>query len=177
MNSLPKREFDIGDQPDKYDNSDRFSQLDDDVRRIASTLASLSSELAAAVCLLNSQKTGQAPVRTEVVRAAIRARRLRSRYFATDLFADPAWDMMLELLLAELMQLRIPVSALCDAAAVPATTALRWQKLMVERGLLVRKADPHDARRVFVELAPETSHALRCYFAYVDADADMRSAS
>jgi DNA-binding MarR family transcriptional regulator len=38
---------------------------------------------------------------------------------------------------------------------------------MVSQGLFIRRADPHDGRRVFVELAPDTSHALRRYFAEV----------
>ena len=63
----------------------------------------------------------------------IRARRLRARYFPEDLFADPAWDMLLDLLQAEIAQLRVPVSSLCIAAAVPATTALRWLKTMVSQ--------------------------------------------
>jgi DNA-binding MarR family transcriptional regulator len=50
---------------------------------------------------------------------------------------------------------------------VPATTALRWLKTMTEQGLFVRRADPHDGRRVFVELAPQASRALRSYFAEV----------
>ena len=41
----------------------------------------------------------------------------------------------------------------------PATTALRWMKTMSEQGLFVRRADPHDGRRMFVELAPEASKA------------------
>lgn len=103
----------------------------------------------------------------ETVRAVIRARRLRARYFQDGLFADPAWDMLLDLLQAEIAQLRVPVSSLCIAAAVPATTALRWLKSMTNQGMFVRRADPHDGRRVFVELAPETSIALRRYFAEV----------
>jgi DNA-binding MarR family transcriptional regulator len=63
--------------------------------------------------------------------------------------------------------LRVPVSSLCIAAAVPATTALRWLKTMVQEGIFVRRADPHDGRRVFVELARATSDALRRYFAEV----------
>jgi DNA-binding MarR family transcriptional regulator len=106
-------------------------------------------------------------VSAETVRSVIRARRLRARYFAEDLFADPAWDMLLDLLQAEIAQLRVPVSSLCIAAAVPATTALRWLKTMTSEGLFVRRADPHDGRRVFVELAPKTSEALRRYFAEV----------
>jgi len=104
-------------------------------------------------------------VSAEAVRTVIRARRLRARYFPEELFADPAWDMLLDLLQAEIAHLRVPVSSLCIAAAVPATTALRWLKTMVDKGLFLRRADPHDGRRVFVELAPDASHALRRYFA------------
>ena len=111
---------------------------------------------------------GEVPeVSIDTVRTVIRARRLRGRYFAEELFADPAWDMLLDLLQAEIAQLRVPVSSLCIAAAVPATTALRWLKSMTEQGLFLRRADPHDARRVFVELAPEASAAMRRYFADV----------
>jgi len=75
--------------------------------------------------------------------------------------------MLLDLLQAEISQLRVPVSSLCIAAAVPATTALRWLKTMVQQGMFVRRADPHDGRRVFVELAPEASQALRRFFAEI----------
>lgn len=107
-------------------------------------------------------------VRTEVsvdsVVSAICARRLRGRYFPEVMFADPAWDMMLELLLAELNQQCQTVTDLCDAASVPAPTALRWLNSLVQMGLIVRRDDPFDVERSFVELAPETSIALRDYF-------------
>jgi hypothetical protein len=73
-------------------------------------------------------------VSADTVRGVIRAQRLRSRYFREDLFADPAWDMLLDLLQAEIAQLRVPVSSLCIAAAVPATTALRWLIRMTVAG-------------------------------------------
>jgi DNA-binding MarR family transcriptional regulator len=38
---------------------------------------------------------------------------------------------------------------------------------MVERGMIIRRADQHDGRRVFVELSPEMSKALREYFVNV----------
>src|SRR4030095_9132475 len=106
-------------------------------------------------------------VSAEKVRAVIRARRLRSRYFPDDSCAAPAWDMLRDLLQAEICHLRVPVSSLCIAAAVPATTALRWLKAMVQEGIFVRRAEPHDGRRGFVELAPQTSQAMRRYFAEV----------
>ena len=146
----------------------RLRQLSEEVNRIASTLARLSSGPGAPSSPAIPAPTEDVPeISADTVRAVIRARRLRARYFPEDLFADPAWDMLLDLLQAEIAQLRVPVSSLCIAAAVPATTALRWLKTLVQQGLFVRRADPHDGRRVFVELAPETSSALRRYFAEV----------
>ena len=149
-------------------NTERLRQLSDEVSRIASTLARLSTgpgDAARAAELLPADDVP--PVSAETVRAVIRARRLRSHYFREELFADPAWDMLLDLLQAEIAQLRVPVSSLCIAAAVPATTALRWLKTMVSQGLFIRRSDPHDGRRVFVELAPDASRAMRRYFAEI----------
>ena len=58
---------------------------------------------------------------------------------------------------------RVAVSSLCIAAAVPATTALRWIKALTDRGLFVRAADPEDGRRVFIELSDEAARALAAY--------------
>ena len=148
-------------------NAARLRQLSDEVGRIASTLARLSAEPSSATRPTElPPATGDVPdVSADMVRTIIRARRMRSRYFDEDMFADPAWDMLLDLLQAEIAQLRVPVSSLCIAASVPATTALRWLKTMTSQGIFVRRADPHDGRRVFVELAPQASQAMRRYFA------------
>jgi len=146
----------------------RLKQLSDEVGRIAATLARLSTgpEAAAKTVERPVEPTGDVPTASgEAVRNVIRARRLRARFFDQELFADPAWDMLLDLLQAEIAQHRVPVSSLCIAAAVPATTALRWIKTMTDNGLFQRRADPHDGRRVFIELAPEASLAMRRYFA------------
>ncbi len=150
-------------------NATRLRQLSDEVSRIAATLARLSTGPAPAARATDQPlAAGDMPqMSADTVRTVIRARRLRSRYFDEGMFADPAWDMLLDLLQAEISQLRVPVSSLCIAAAVPATTALRWLKTMTQQGLFVRRADPHDGRRVFVELAPQASQALRRYFADV----------
>jgi DNA-binding MarR family transcriptional regulator len=148
----------------------RLRQLSDEVSRIAATLARLSVAPGAAPIEPpdTAATKGEAPdVSLDTVRQVIRARRLRARFFDEELFADPAWDMLLDLLQAEIAQHRVPVSSLCIAAAVPATTALRWIKTMTDSGLLKRRADPHDGRRVFVELAPSASDAMRRYFAEV----------
>lgn len=149
-------------------NAERLRQLSEEVSRIAATLARLSSgPVLSRPAVEPMTPVSAPPLAAEIVRNVIRARRLRGRFFSQELFADPAWDMLLDLLQSEIEQIRVPVSNLCIAAAVPATTALRWLKTLVGQGLFVRRADPHDGRRVFVELAPEASHALRRYFAEV----------
>jgi hypothetical protein len=162
--SVPHRLSDIASDQ----NAARLRQLSDEVSRIAATLARLSAGPAAVAPAPEPvHKDETLEVSIETIRAVIRARRMRARYFPEELFADPAWDMLLDLLQAEISHLRVPVSSLCIAAAVPATTALRWLKSMVSQGVFLRRADPHDGRRVFVELAPEASRALRRYFAEV----------
>lgn len=98
------------------------------------------------------------------VRDLLRARRIRADFLPGDLFADPAWDMMLDLLAARLDHERVSVSSLCIAAAVPPTTALRWIRTLTDKGLVERQADPHDGRRVFIALAQEATDALTRWF-------------
>lgn len=165
----PSRVSDVG-----RDNAVRLRQLSDEMGRIAATLARLSAapdETGPSVLRLIDPPRDAPPLSVDVVRSVIRARRLRARFFTEELFADPAWDMLLDLTQAELAQHRVPVSSLCIAAAVPATTALRWIKSMTDAGLFVRRADPHDGRRVFVELSPGASAAMRGYFAELGTSA------
>ena len=150
----------------------RLRQLTDEVARIAATLARLStgpgaSPLVPPVTMRSEADQPAAEISPDVIRSVIRARRVRDRFFPDDLFADPAWDMLLDLTQAELSHTRVPVSSLCIAASVPATTALRWIKTLTDTGLVVRRPDPHDGRRVFVEMAPTTSQAMRHYFGEV----------
>lgn len=103
------------------------------------------------------------------LREIIKLRRMRDRFFPTDLFADPAWDILLDLKAAALEGQYVSVSSLCIAAAVPPTTALRWITAMTESGMLVRRQDPADARRVFIELSTDASAKLDDYFAAISA--------
>ena len=105
----------------------------------------------------------QARADAAVIRRMLRARRLRGHYFRADLFADPAWDMLLDLMAARLEGKKVAVSSLCIAAAVPPTTALRWIGVLAGHGLVVRIADPEDGRRAYIELAEATARALEAW--------------
>lgn len=144
----------------------RVAEQNDDARKLAQALEKLKgraspSQMQAPAAL----PIDRPPLSASTIRSMIIARRARDRHLPGDLFADPAWDMLLELLEAELVHRRVSISDLCSAAAVPASTALRWINRLEERGLVLRHSDPHDLRRVFIELAPETSRALYLYFA------------
>jgi DNA-binding MarR family transcriptional regulator len=96
-----------------------------------------------------------------IVERMIETRRKRGLLFSPLLFSDPAWDILLYLLQAELRDSRISFTTLADRANIPPTTAIRWATVLIDRGILVRRDDPKDARRSFIELHPDASAALR----------------
>jgi hypothetical protein len=101
----------------------------------------------------------------QMVRQIIAGRQARARFFAPELFGDPAWDMLLDLTAAHGEGTRVSVTSLCIAAGVPATTALRWLTQMVESGIFVRVPDPDDRRRAFIALSDKAIAAMSGYFA------------
>jgi hypothetical protein len=104
------------------------------------------------------------PIAAADLRRIIHARRKRDEFFAAGLFADPAWDMLLDLTASRLEGETVTMSALCIAAAVPPTTALRWATLLADLGLIRRGADPRDGRRTLVELTDPAVDAMAGYF-------------
>ena len=106
------------------------------------------------------------PTRADIL-AILKVRRARGNFFETSLFADPAWDMLLELYAAELGGVKISVSNLCIGSNVPATTALRWISELRHHGYIDRLNDPTDNRRVFVALTERGLLSIRAYFASI----------
>lgn len=100
-----------------------------------------------------------------LVRQIIRQRQLRARFFDGELFADPAWDMLLDLTAARAEHQRVSVTSLCIASGVPPTTALRWIGQMTEAGLLQRIEDQTDRRRAFITLTDRAADVMARYFA------------
>jgi hypothetical protein len=126
--------------------SQQISALSQQAQRIADALAELAAKADAAE---------PAAIDAALVRRLIRLRRDRDRHFPAELFADPAWDMLLDLAAARMERVDVPVSSLCVAAAVPTTTALRWVRSLSEAGLFVRRTDPADGRRTFIGLSDQ----------------------
>ncbi len=99
-----------------------------------------------------------------LVRRIIQQRQLRARFFDGDLFADPAWDMLLDLTAARVEHVRVSVTSLCIASGVPPTTALRWITQLSEAGLFERKEDDTDRRRAFIQLTERAVDAMARFF-------------
>jgi hypothetical protein len=100
-----------------------------------------------------------------LVRRIIHQRQLRARFFDADLFADPAWDMLLDLTAARVEHSRVSVTSLCIASAVPPTTALRWISQLTEAGLFERVEDETDRRRAFIQLTDRACDGMARFFA------------
>ena len=98
------------------------------------------------------------------IRALIRKRQARARFFEAELFADPAWDILLDLTAARAEGRRVSVTSLCIASGVPPTTALRWIAQMTRQGLLRREEDLVDRRRAFIALSDSAVEAMARYF-------------
>jgi hypothetical protein len=99
-----------------------------------------------------------------MVECIIRARRSRDKFFDASLFGDPVWDILLDLYLARLDQRRTTVSSLCIAAAVPATTALRYISALARSEIIIRQPSILDGRVVYVDLSEEAFSRMSEYF-------------
>jgi DNA-binding MarR family transcriptional regulator len=118
-------------------------------------------------------KTGDLALRDAglaIARWWLKARRLREEMFGPGLFADPAWDILLDLYSAAARGESVPTSSLAHAARVPHSTAIRWAKLLTKAGIVVREKDPRDARRVLVSLSAAATALMEGYLARLSRD-------
>lgn len=147
----------------------RMRRFQEEVARIAESLARLSrADMGEVPALVRNDSIAFRPTDDEApsaqeIRRVIRARRMRADYFQAELFADPAWDMLLDLFASELEHRQVSVSSLCIAAAVPPTTALRWIGTMNESGLFERRADTNDRRRAYIGLTDRARDGMLRY--------------
>lgn len=116
--------------------------------------------------LIAALSKGQVPaahanaLRLRVALELLKARRRRVTFFPDVELADPAWDMLLDLYCARLGGKTVTISSLCFASGVPATTALRWIKLLTTAGYVEREPDRCDRRRSQVTLTGDAAERM-----------------
>lgn len=109
---------------------------------------------------------GESISEAELVQVARRIshwRRKRDAMFDPVIFADPEWDILLDLFAEGGFGRRVSMSSLCIAASVPTTTAVRCINAMIDQGVLIKSRDANDARRVLIELTEDTRARMRVW--------------
>ncbi len=101
---------------------------------------------------------------------SFKVRRRREANFGPTLFSDPAWDILLQVLISDLDGKPLTVSNASVVADTPMTTGLRWINRLEEAGLVQRVADPKDRRIIWVRL---TARALQHVAAHFGDEMEM----
>lgn len=151
-----------------------MSSDQDTVESLSNQLNSLSSEMRQVRSMVETTATTKAApgasyinniakVDADIVRKLIRAEQSRSRVVGGKLLGDPAWNILLDLLLASIEGRPVAVSSACIVAGVATTTALRLVNKMVGDDVLLRMPDESDGRRDFLAIQPDVEAALRNY--------------
>lgn len=93
-------------------------------------------------------------------RRILKVRALRNSVFGPDIFADPVWDMMLDLFVEASAKRDVTLTSVALASGVPTSTALRQLKDMERRGV-VERLPARDGRMFHVRLTRDALCKLR----------------
>lgn len=104
--------------------------------------------------------------RLQSISAIIEARRARTRVFPSDLFHDPAWNILLELYASHLQGRPVSISDACLFSGTSSTSTLRWITVLIDRGYVYRQPDARDGRRINIVLTETALDALDLYADY-----------
>lgn len=97
------------------------------------------------------------------------ARRKLGTHLEASLFANPGLDIMLFLFAEGIDGATVTTNACCAAAGVPRTTALRWIKLLQDRGLVDGSDDISDRRVTMLALSPLGRSTIRTWLGEIAA--------
>lgn len=112
--------------------------------------------------------------RLETCRTLIAERQLVGELIGFEICPCPAWDILLDLYVAQHEGRSTYLWSLSVAANIPVSSAHRKINELIERGLLVRSADPRDGRRVTVSLAAPFNTKIKGLFDTIEARAASR---
>ncbi|WP_091143540.1 MarR family winged helix-turn-helix transcriptional regulator [Novosphingobium sp. CF614] len=97
-------------------------------------------------------------------------RRKRDDLFKSDIFSDPAWDILLDIYISEKAGKAASVASTCAAARVPVSTGSRWITILVQNGYVARLDDPANAESALLSLTSTAHQALDTLFPPCEAE-------
>lgn len=149
-------------------------------KKLQTTLEELATQISAVAADMSAYDSARSYINSEVLRnwlhTTIKTRRMRENFFPSDLFADPAWDILLDLTLARIEARVTSVSSVCIAASVPNTTALRWLNNLLENGIVQRVPDQTDKRRHYIEISDHFYEHMVAFISKAINDSNRRIA-
>ena len=92
------------------------------------------------------------------------SRGLRPRTLDSDLFGEPAWDLLLDLYIRDKSGSRSSVTSACIGSRAPHTTALRHIAALSRSNWISRVPDEGDKRRFWLALTPQAIAKLDRHF-------------
>ena len=113
-----------------------------------------------------AEKAGNRADRETLVsraRIVFNSRRLRERYFDSQLFGEPAWDILLLLYIADQSSERLTATRLGELIHVPPTSVARWLNHLEAAQFIERQAHPTDRRIIFLKLLEKGRAQLDSY--------------
>lgn len=92
--------------------------------------------------------------------AILDMRTMRDVVFGPEWFADPAWDLLLEVYVAQQRDRTTQLQAMCIAARVPRSTGDRIVNRLVAAGLLLKTTDSSRKRGVRLHLSADAERKM-----------------
>jgi FixJ family two-component response regulator len=138
---------------------DHLGSLSQELQRISQLIAPKDAAPGGRAGCLQPAKTAE-PM---FIRRLLREESKRRQIGNGELFGDPCWSMLLDLMIAKLEGRKVAVSSACIASGAPTTTAMRLINRLVGESILVRSPDEKDGRRDFLTIDPAIEAPLIAY--------------
>lgn len=97
---------------------------------------------------------------TRAAKRTIKIREARRKYLPEGYFEEPAYNILLDLYVAQAERRTVYVNDACIASNTPTSTALRWISILVRDGFAERFRDDKDARRTILQITPAGVQAI-----------------
>lgn len=91
-------------------------------------------------------------------------RQLRNEFLQTsELFGEPAWDILLYIFLSQSKGKGAKVESLAVASRLPVTLAIRWLERLEYEEMIFAYRDEDETGEIFLRLTQETSSSISKY--------------
>lgn len=122
---------------------------------------------------MDSEKTPTASAtlrekRSKTATRLFRERRFRTEYFSdSDVFGEPAWDILLHLFQGHAYGRSIKIESIALATGLPATASLRWLEVLEKKGLVFAYREENEIGQIYVRLSSKGLQDMTRYLDHI----------